>query len=55
MANRKWNNASLSAYLTYENKRDLIEETHRSLGLSLKDYFYHLKRKYEASNFSKLN
>ena len=41
---RKWNNASLSAYLTYQDKMIAIERLHRSLGFSLKEFFDYLAR-----------
>ena len=43
-AQRAWNNASLSAYLTYENRIIPIEKLHNSLGLSLKDFFLYLEK-----------
>ena len=53
---RKWNNASFSAYLTYEKDSEEIEKLHRKLKLSLFDYFKYIKmayEKYEGENFSK--
>ena len=55
IAERPWNNASLSAYLTYEDKMRPIEQLHNSLGLSLKEYFHYIERNYqsyEGKNFA---
>ena len=46
-AKRPWNNASLSAYLTYEDKMRPIEQLHRFLGLSLRQYFHYIERQYQ--------
>ncbi len=43
---KAWNNASLAAFLTYEDKGNEIEEHHKKLGLSLKDFFKNLKESY---------
>ena len=45
---RKWNNASLAAFMTYENKGDAIKELHESLNVDLKGLFKHIKTSYEA-------
>ncbi len=52
---RKWNNASFSAYLTYERNSKNIENLHKKLNLSLLDYFNYIKmayQKYEGEDFS---
>ena len=48
VAEKKWNNASLSAYLTYEDKLEIIENHHRSQGSSLRDYFKYIEEKYKS-------
>ncbi|MFZ8932353.1 MAG: aminopeptidase [Bacteriovoracaceae bacterium] len=53
---RQWNNASFSAYLTYEKNSEGIENLHTKLNLSLFDYFKYIKmayEKYEGEDFSK--
>ena len=47
LAKRPWNNASLSAYLTYEDKMKSLKQLHHSLGISLKEYFYYIDRRYK--------
>lgn len=46
-AKQNWNNASLAAYKTYENKALKIEQLHKKLGLSLKDYYFYIERMYK--------
>lgn len=46
-AKKKWNNASLAAFLTYEKKNNEILELHQKLKLSLKDFFLYIEKKYE--------
>lgn len=53
---RQWNNASFSAYLTYEKDARRIEQLHSKLQISLKDFFYLIKKSYkdyEGESFSK--
>lgn len=45
-AKKPWNNASLAAFLTYEDRGDEIEKHHKNLGVSLKDFFKSLKDSY---------
>lgn len=45
-AKKPWNNASLAAFLTYEDRGDEIEKHHKKLGVSLKDFFSSLKNSY---------
>lgn len=45
---RKWNNASLAAFLTYEKSMDKIHVLRKSKGLSLKDFFGYIEGEYEA-------
>lgn len=49
--NKPWNNASLAAFMTYENKGEDIKSLHKSLGIDLKSFFLHLKKSY--SNYKK--
>ena len=44
---KEWNNASLSAYLTYEDKIEPIRNLHRTLGLSLREYFNYIEDRYQ--------
>ena len=44
---RKWNNASLAAFMTYEDRGDAIKELHESLKVDLKGFFLHIKKSYE--------
>ncbi len=46
--NRKWNNASLAAFLTYEKSMDKIHLLRSSKGLSLKEFFGYIEGEYEA-------
>lgn len=43
---KKWNNASLAAFLTYENKIERFEKLKVKLGLNLKEFFYYIEKKY---------
>nr|BDT27251.1 aminopeptidase [Bacteriovorax sp. HI3] len=45
--NRSWNNASFAAFLTYEKKSMSLETLQKKLGLSLKDYYNWIVKKYE--------
>lgn len=45
--NRSWNNASFAAFLTYEKKSNDLESLQKKLGLSLKDYYNWIVKKYE--------
>lgn len=45
--NKKWNNASFAAFLTYENMIDKITLLRSNLKLSLKDFFEYIKGKYD--------
>ena len=47
LAQKSWNNASLSAYLTYEDKMKSLKELHHSLGISLKEYFHYIDQCYK--------
>ena len=40
---RKWNNASLSAFLTYRDHMLSIEKLHHGLGVSLKEFLHYLE------------
>lgn len=41
---RKWNNASLAAYLTYENKADRIGKKRVANGQTLKEFFAYIRK-----------
>ncbi len=45
---KKWNNASFAAFLTYEKKAQDLEGLQRKLGLDLKGYFRWLDQKYAS-------
>jgi predicted aminopeptidase len=45
---RKWNNASLAAFLTYEKSMDKIKSIRDSKGLSLKDFFGYIEKEYNS-------
>ncbi|AUN97206.1 hypothetical protein DOM21_15630 [Bacteriovorax stolpii] len=45
--NRSWNNASFAAFLTYEKKSNDLASLQKKLGLSLKDYYNWIVKKYE--------
>lgn len=45
---RKWNNASLAAFLTYEKSMNKIHEMRVAKGLSLKELFGYIEGEYEA-------
>ncbi len=45
---RKWNNASLAAFLTYEKSMDKIHSIRDSKGLSLKDFFGYIEKEYNS-------
>jgi hypothetical protein len=50
---REWNNASLAAYLTYEEKVDSLEKWHQHLQISLNDFYLklvELKKEYDNGN-----
>ncbi len=44
---RKWNNASLAAFLTYEQKTNDLVSLQKKLGLDLKGYYTWIVKKYE--------
>ncbi len=44
--NREWNNASLAAFLTYENRAQEIEELYQKLQLTLQDFQLYIEDKY---------
>ena len=44
--NRDWNNASLAAFLTYENRAQEIEELYQKFQLSLQDFQLYIEDKY---------
>lgn len=48
---KNWNNASLAAFMTYENNGADIKTLHKNLGVDLKNFFLHLKKSY--SNYKK--
>lgn len=53
---RNWNNASMSAYLTYEDKLSKIEKIRQDKKLSLKEYFEFITNEYKnysGKKFSK--
>jgi predicted aminopeptidase len=43
---KKWNNASFAAFLTYEKKSDDLEGLQKKLGLDLKNYYNFISKKY---------
>jgi uncharacterized protein YbaP (TraB family) len=45
---RKWNNASLAAFLTYEKSMDKIHTLRTSKGLSLLEFFSYIEGEYDA-------
>ena len=45
---RKWNNASFAAFLTYEKKAMSLESLQKKLGLDLKGYYNWITKKYDA-------
>lgn len=45
---RKWNNASMAAFMTYEDRGDAIKGLHGELGVDLKGFFQHIKDRYKA-------
>lgn len=45
---RKWNNASFAAFLTYEKKSDDLAGLQKKLGLDLKGYFNWISNKYSS-------
>ena len=47
MAKRSWNNASFSAYLTYQDNMRPIAQLHQHLGGSLKAYLEHIEHHYK--------
>jgi predicted aminopeptidase len=44
---RKWNNASFAAFLTYEKKSKSLESLQKKLGVDLKGYYNWIGQKYE--------
>ncbi len=46
-ANREWNNARMSAYLTYESKQEKFKKLREKFGFSIKDYFEFIKKEYK--------
>ena len=44
---RPWNNASMAAFMTYEDKGSRIEELQEKLDLDLKGYFNHIEAAYD--------
>lgn len=46
-AQRKWNNASLAAFLTYEKSGVSLEKLRGHLSLELKDFYRHIEREYK--------
>ena len=44
---RKWNNASFAAFLTYEKKSNDLASLQKKLGLDLKDYYNWVTNKYD--------
>lgn len=44
---REWNNASFSAFLTYENKIDKLEKLFAYKKLSLSDFFLYIEKQYK--------
>jgi predicted aminopeptidase len=45
---RKWNNASFAAFLTYEKSSNDLASLQKKLGLDLKGYYNWIAKKYEA-------
>lgn len=45
---RKWNNASFAAFLTYEKKALSLETLQKKLGLDLKGYYNWIDQKYQS-------
>ena len=45
---RKWNNASLAAFLTYEKAGNDIEALRKRHGLGLKEFFFFIEKKYKT-------
>ncbi len=46
IAQRKWNNASFSAFLTYENKIDKLNSLFNDKNLSLANFFLYIDKRY---------
>ncbi|MCK5073127.1 MAG: aminopeptidase [Bacteriovoracaceae bacterium] len=44
---RRWNNASLAAWLTYEGKVEKLANLHKKLGVGMNGFLYHLEKKYD--------
>jgi predicted aminopeptidase len=44
---KKWNQARFTAFLTYEERRDEIEQLHVRKGLDLRDFYRYLKDQYD--------
>lgn len=45
---KKWNNASFAAFLTYEKKSNDLMSLQKKLGLDLKSYYNWINKKYES-------
>jgi predicted aminopeptidase len=45
---RKWNNASLAAFLTYEKSAKKIALLQKKLNLSLKEFYFHIEKMYNS-------
>ncbi|MBL6991068.1 MAG: aminopeptidase [Bacteriovoracaceae bacterium] len=45
---RKWNNASLAAFLTYQNKSAQIKKLHLQVGLDLKGFYKYINDQYQS-------
>jgi len=43
---RKWNNASLAAFLTYEKDAQKLSKLKKKLGLDLKGFYFHIEKMY---------
>ncbi len=44
---RRWNNASLAAFLTYQSEQNSISSLREKLQLELRDFFHHIERRYQ--------
>jgi predicted aminopeptidase len=52
---KQWNNASFSAFLTYEKKSDEIRSLYKSLNVSLVDFYKYIEAKYKKYRKKGLN
>lgn len=43
----KWNNASLAAFMTYEEKEKRLEKLHKKKGGGLREFFFFIKKRYQ--------